>query len=67
MARLTCRSCKAPLRKRGARCRNCGWASNYDMGNNRRERELLIGVGLMALGVSMALAIAFAVAYMQSL
>jgi len=59
MRRLTCRSCRALLPRRGARCHSCGWASDYGTGmSNRREREVLVGVGLMIVGLSMAFAIA---------
>jgi hypothetical protein len=63
MGRLTCSSCKALLPRRGARCRNCGWAADYGTGFNRRDREVLVGVGLMVVGLSMALAIV-AIAYL---
>jgi hypothetical protein len=67
MGRFTCRSCKGPLPGRGARCRNCGWASKYDArtGSGRQSRELRVGVGLMVAGLSMALAIAV-IAYIGS-
>jgi hypothetical protein len=29
--------CKAQLQSRGARCAECGWASNYDPRTRRRE------------------------------
>jgi hypothetical protein len=66
MRRLKCRSCKATLPKRRARCRNCGWAADYGSGDDRRERKLLVGIGLMAVGLSMALALAIAVPYLRS-
>jgi len=66
MGRLTCRFCKAPLHKRGARCRHCGWAADYGTGTNRREREVLVGVGLMVVGLAMALAMAVVVAYLSA-
>lgn len=67
MGRLKCRSCKALLPKRGARCRNCGWASDYGNWTDRRERELLLGIGLMVLAGCMALGVAIAIAYIKSL
>lgn len=64
MARLTCRSCKALLPRRGARCRTCGWASSYGSWiSHQRERETLLGIGLMLLGLSVAAAVSLAVAY----
>ena len=61
VARSTCRSCKALLPKRGARCRSCGWASDY--GTNRQERELRLGIGLLVLAVCMALVVSIVLAY----
>ena len=54
-----CKVCSATLRKRGARCRACGWASVYDP--RSRRREVAVGVGLVVVGV--VLAIAFAIAF----
>ena len=61
MARSTCGSCKAPLRKRGARCGVCGWADEYDPWTKRQERERFLGVLVaIILVVAFAIVIAFA-------
>lgn len=67
MARLTCASCRAPLPQRGARCRNCGWAANYDLESGWRQREALWGVCLVVTGLSLAIGVAVAVAYLRTL
>jgi hypothetical protein len=66
MGQLTCRSCKAVLPRRGARCRACGWAANYGNDFNPRERQVLVGFGLMMVGLAMALMVTIAIAYLGS-
>ena len=50
---LHCLHCKARLQTRGARCRSCGWASNYDPWT--RHRELVQGLSVVAVSVVMAI------------
>jgi len=67
MARSTCGSCKAPLRKRGARCHVCGWADEYDPWTKRQERERFLGVLVaIILAVAVAVAIVFARPLLQA-
>lgn len=65
MASFTCKSCEAPLPQRSARCRNCGWASDYDPRTTWRERELVMGVSLILMGIVFAIGIASLIAYVQ--
>jgi predicted amidophosphoribosyltransferase len=65
VARFVCESCKAPLSKRGARCRVCGWAADYDPKTSRREREMVLGVSLVMVGIVLAIALAIAIAYVK--
>jgi hypothetical protein len=68
MASPRCKSCKAPLPKRGARCRICGWAVDYDPKTSRRERELVFGIGLMVVSIVAGIvAFAVAIAYIKPL
>ena len=67
MAKLTCASCRAPLPKPGARCRNCGWATNYDLESSWRQREVIWGVCLVVTGLTLAIGVALAVAYLGTL
>jgi hypothetical protein len=52
---LYCLHCNARLQSRGARCRECGWASNYDPWT--AHREVVQGVSIVV--VSVVLLIAF--------
>jgi len=61
MAKPKCAFCKAPLPKRRARCRACGWAVEYDPETSRRERDLVLGVSLTVVGIVLGIA-AFAIA-----
>lgn len=68
MASPKCKSCRAPLPKRGARCRVCGWAVDYDPKTSRRERELVFGIGLMVVSIVVGIAaFAIAIAYIKPL
>jgi len=69
VARLTCRHCQGVLAKRGARCRACGWADNYDGGTGirRLERERLLGVGFIAVALAVAFALAIAMGWLRAL
>jgi len=60
-----CKACSAPLPKRGARCRACGWATVYDPGS--RRREIAVGVSLVVVGVVLAIAFAIAISYVRPL
>jgi ribosomal protein L40E len=64
-ARFTCRSCQAPLPKRGSRCRICGWAVDYDPKTGRQEREAVLGISLLVLGIVLAIALAIAYTYLK--
>jgi ribosomal protein L40E len=55
VARLSCRSCEAPLPERGARCRVCGWAVDYDPKTTRQERDVILGISLMVVGLVLAI------------
>ena len=52
--RLYCLHCNARLQSRGARCRECGWASNYDPWT--QHREVVQGVSMVVVSVVMAIA-----------
>ena len=65
MARFTCKSCKAPLPQRSARCRICGWAQDYDPKSSWRERELVMGVSLVLVGIVLAIGFASLVMYVH--
>jgi hypothetical protein len=65
--RLTCRACKSELRARGARCRNCGWATRYDRYAEERERQVFIGVSLVVASIALAVGLAFAMLYLRPL
>ena len=56
--RFTCLQCKAPLAARNRRCRNCGWASDYNPALTQRHRELATGVTLILLGLLIAIGVA---------
>jgi hypothetical protein len=51
---LYCLHCKARLQSRGARCVECGWASNYDPWT--RRREVVLGASIVVTSVMMAIA-----------
>jgi len=51
-----CLHCKARLQSRGARCRECGWARNYEPVT--RRREVVLGVSMIVVSVVMASAFA---------
>jgi hypothetical protein len=65
VARLVCRHCDGVLPKRGARCRSCGWADDYDLGTGIRglERERLIGIGFIAIALAVTCALALAMGW----
>jgi len=68
MANPRCKSCKAPLSRRGARCRFCGWAVDYDPWTSRRERKLVLGVGLMVASIVLGIAaFVITIAYVRPL
>lgn len=69
MARLICRHCEGVLPKRGARCRTCGWAADYDHGTGirRLERERLLGVGFIAVALAIGFALAIAMGWLRGL
>jgi tRNA(Ile2) C34 agmatinyltransferase TiaS len=52
---LYCLHCKARLQSRGARCVECGWASNYDPWT--RRREVVQGVSMAAVGAVLGIAV----------
>jgi len=64
-ARYRCRSCKAPLPNRGARCRLCGWAADYDPRTTRQERDLVLGISFIVVAIVLAIAIAVTIAYVK--
>jgi ribosomal protein L40E len=66
VATFRCRQCKASLPSRDARCRACGFATDYNPAITRRERRLLLGVGLLCGGFFLAIAVALAVAYVHA-
>ena len=63
VAMLTCRSCKAPLTRRNTRCRACGWAVEYNPETSWRERQVVLGISLVVVGI--ALAVAFVLAFVH--
>ena len=65
--RLTCRACKAQLHKRGERCRNCGWAAQYDRHAERYERQVIIGVSLVVVSIALAVGFVLAMLYVRPL
>jgi hypothetical protein len=61
---LYCLHCNARLKSRGARCWDCGWASNYDPWT--RRRELVQGVSIALVSLVMAIAVtAFVVEFIR--
>ena len=64
---LICRACKAQLHKRGQRCLNCGWAVQYDRHPERHERQVIIGVSLVVVGIALAVGFAIAMLYVRPL
>jgi ribosomal protein L40E len=50
---LYCLHCNARLQSRGARCRECGWARNYEPWT--RRREMVQGVSIVVVSVVMAI------------
>ena len=64
-ARYRCKACSAPLPKRDARCRACGFATAYD--SRSRQQEITLGVSLVIVGVVLAIALAIAFTYVRPL
>lgn len=64
-ARFICRACRAPLPKRGARCRGCGWAADYDPRYTRQQRELVLGIGLVLVAILLLIGITLAYVYVN--
>jgi len=65
VTRLSCKSCEAPLPKRGARCRTCGWAVDYDTKTTRQEREVILGISLMVVLVLAIVVFSIGIVYVQ--
>jgi ribosomal protein L40E len=55
---FACLRCNAPIAARAARCRSCGWASDYNRKATwRQRREILTGVSLLGAAVVFAVAL----------
>lgn len=63
-SKWTCASCKAPLARKGARCRTCGWAANYRPEVTSQERRAL-AVCVLLVSVIATAGVAIAVRYLH--
>ena len=54
MGEFYCLHCKARLQSRGARCRECGWARNYQPWT--RHRQVVQGVSIVMVAVVLLIA-----------
>jgi len=65
MGSIKCVYCKATLPRPGARCRNCGWAQDYNPESSRRTRRVVLLLTLAVVAVATGIVVSFALLLAQ--